>query len=42
MGWIMNRKGFVRKASWRRFLVLGCKGGGEREVGGTQSLQFLP
>lgn len=30
----MNREGFARKATWRRFPVLGCKGagGGRGEV----------
>lgn len=33
----MNREGFARKASWRTFPVLGCKGGWGREGGGTHS-----
>lgn len=33
----MNREGFARKASWRRFPVLGCKGGWVREGVGTHS-----
>lgn len=40
MGWMVNWKGFVWKASWWRFPVLGCKGGWGKGAGRSQ--QFLP